>query len=265
MKPPADLRVHSLASVMPDMLRDEYVALVADIKKHGLRQPIVLYEGQILDGIHRRRACIEAEVDPDYAEFEGTTEEAEAYVLSLNVHRRHLTLEQRRKLIDAELKRDPAQSDRSIARKVRVSDKTVKAARSKAEANADALSLASALLALANRSCAPPVIENGKVLNLCGGTSRWRFAELRNTHDRVRTRTSYPRKCNKRLPERSKLTERETPNHTDPAFSPVIFSGITGYLRSESPVIFGERWNGPSPAPPPAADQTQPTMHGSCG
>lgn len=131
------MKVHPLAQGIPAMLRDEYVALVADIKAHGLRQPIVVFEVMILDGIHRRKACIEAGVEARTVEFKGTRAEAEAFVLSLNVHRRHLTLEQKRKLIGAELMRDPSQSDNSIAKKAKVNHSTVAAARAKVQSNCE--------------------------------------------------------------------------------------------------------------------------------
>jgi transcriptional regulator with XRE-family HTH domain len=58
-------------------------------------QPIVVYEGSILDGRHRYEAAIKANVDPIFVEFEGTREEAVNYVTSLNVIRRMLSDEEK--------------------------------------------------------------------------------------------------------------------------------------------------------------------------
>ena len=48
-----------------------------------------------------------------------------AYVLSANLHRRHLSVEQRRELVAKVLKTQPDKSNLAIARQVKVSDKTV--------------------------------------------------------------------------------------------------------------------------------------------
>jgi transcriptional regulator with XRE-family HTH domain len=63
-----------------------------DIATNGFRQDraIATYEDKILDGRHRYEAAIKAGVDPIFAEFQGTKEEAIAYVTSENVARRHL-------------------------------------------------------------------------------------------------------------------------------------------------------------------------------
>jgi len=63
-----------------------------DMAVNGFRQDraIATYEGKILDGRHRYEASIKAGVDPIFAEFKGTKEEAIAYVTSENVARRHL-------------------------------------------------------------------------------------------------------------------------------------------------------------------------------
>ena len=123
-------QVHPLARAIPEMLRDEYVELVADIKANGQQQPIVLFEGKILDGVHRERACTELGIEPLTKAFIGSAMKAAAFVLSANVHRRHLTLTQKHEIIAIELKRDPTQSDRAIAKKARVDHKTVATARS---------------------------------------------------------------------------------------------------------------------------------------
>lgn len=57
-----------------------------------------------------------------------------AYVLSANVHRRHLKQEDKNRAIVALLKADPSKSDRQIGREIGADNKTVAAVRSKAEA-----------------------------------------------------------------------------------------------------------------------------------
>lgn len=67
--------------------------IASDMLKNGYRpdRPIVLYDGQILDGRHRYEAAIKADVEPDFVEFEGTFDAAVNYVTSENVARRHLS------------------------------------------------------------------------------------------------------------------------------------------------------------------------------
>jgi hypothetical protein len=59
------------------------------------------------------------------------------FVISANIHRRHLTVEQKRELIDKLLKADPTKSDRAIAKVVKANDKTVAKRRRKLEGRAD--------------------------------------------------------------------------------------------------------------------------------
>lgn len=126
---------HPLAALIPPMLNDEQVELERDIQANGQGQPIILFEGKILDGRHRYAVCQKLKLTPETTTFTGTEAEAKALVLSLNVHRRHLSFEQKSKLIDAELKRDPSQSDRAIAEKAKVSHPTVAKIRREAEAS----------------------------------------------------------------------------------------------------------------------------------
>ena len=89
-----ELEFHPLANVFPMLDDTELGDLANDIKANGLLMPVILYEGKILDGRNRYRACKLADVQPRFEEWEGDGDPLE-YVLSLNLQRRHLTTGQR--------------------------------------------------------------------------------------------------------------------------------------------------------------------------
>ncbi len=84
---------HPLANIFPLMAADEYVALKSDIRQYGLREAIWILDGQILDGRNRFKACQEVGITPILKEYEG--EDPAAFVVSLNLKRRHLSESQR--------------------------------------------------------------------------------------------------------------------------------------------------------------------------
>ena len=86
---------HALSQTFPDMPADQYNELVADIRANGQRDPGVLFEGEILDGWHRYRACCELGADFEADEFSGDYAGAKLLVLSRNLARKHLTASQR--------------------------------------------------------------------------------------------------------------------------------------------------------------------------
>jgi ParB-like chromosome segregation protein Spo0J len=90
---PTNLVPHPLALLIPEMGDDDFAGLKEDIGHRGLLEPVVLYEGRILDGRHRYRACQETGRRIDFTEYTGT--DAVGYVMALNLHRRHLTVAQR--------------------------------------------------------------------------------------------------------------------------------------------------------------------------
>ena len=93
MKPHYPL--HPLCSIFPEMPDAEFDALRDDIEQHGQRDAIVLWDGQILDGRHRMQACLALGIEPKFRTVEMSWEEAKAYVLSVNLTRRHLDASQR--------------------------------------------------------------------------------------------------------------------------------------------------------------------------
>jgi protein gp37 len=97
------LQYHEFCLAFPEMPSDRYEELKKDILGLGLRRAIILYEGKILDGRHRHRACLEGGVDPHFEEFTGPGS-AYDFVISENLKRRDLTpaqhLDVRTKLID---------------------------------------------------------------------------------------------------------------------------------------------------------------------
>jgi hypothetical protein len=85
---PLALDLHPLCTLVPRLVGVEFEALKADIAAHGQREPIVVHAGFILDGGNRYRACIEVGVEPALKEFTG--DNPVSFVLSANLHRRHL-------------------------------------------------------------------------------------------------------------------------------------------------------------------------------
>lgn len=89
--------LHPLCTLFPRVVGAEFDALVADIRANGLRQAIVLYGDMILDGGNRYRACLEAGVNPHFEHYEG--ESIVSFVLSANLHRRHLSAGQQAAIV----------------------------------------------------------------------------------------------------------------------------------------------------------------------
>ena len=58
--------VHYLATILPPLKTPGYEALKASIGRHGLRDPIIVWQGQIIDGVHRLMACLELGLNPTF-------------------------------------------------------------------------------------------------------------------------------------------------------------------------------------------------------
>jgi hypothetical protein len=144
------LPIHPAAELFPLMSADELRELGEDIKKHGVRSPVILIAedgkgDQLLDGRNRldamelvglkvsgKRWLLDAKIP-----FEHCDGDPHEFVISANIHRRHLTAEQKRELIAKVLKAKPEASNRQIAKQVKADDKTVGKVRRELEATAD--------------------------------------------------------------------------------------------------------------------------------
>lgn len=86
---------HPLADAFPLLEGREFMDLSDDIAANGLNHPVVIFEGKILDGRNRYRACLSARVEPFRREFAGDFAAARRFVISENLRRRHLDESQR--------------------------------------------------------------------------------------------------------------------------------------------------------------------------
>ncbi|WP_119965773.1 MT-A70 family methyltransferase [Simplicispira lacusdiani] len=89
------VEIHPAAKLLPAMDECTYVALLADIQQHGVRVPIALLDGQIIDGRARYDACVELGITPPFCNVSSGAGGGEASVISLNLLRKHWTEGQR--------------------------------------------------------------------------------------------------------------------------------------------------------------------------
>ena len=148
------LPIHPAAELFPLMGEAELRELADDIKKSGLRYPArtLVQNGThvLLDGRNRLDALEligERVFDGSNSKYhsrfpagsnnkffdEVVTDGPFAYVISANIHRRHLNVEQRQELLITLIARSPGKSDRQIGNEIGVDHKTVGRARTKGE------------------------------------------------------------------------------------------------------------------------------------
>lgn len=86
---------HEVANIFPLIQGEEFEALKSDIKQNGLLEPIWLHpDGRIIDGRNRHRACIETSTQMKFKTWNGSGSLV-SFVVSLNLHRRHLSSSQK--------------------------------------------------------------------------------------------------------------------------------------------------------------------------
>jgi hypothetical protein len=137
------LPVHPAAELFPLMSEEELRALGEDIRKNGLREGVSLLDGELVDGRNRLDAMeiigiklITGNGAPDWVNIPFRNIQGVdpfTFVISKNLHRRHLTADQRRELVERLLKATPDKSNRQVADAVKVDHKTVGAWRAELE------------------------------------------------------------------------------------------------------------------------------------
>jgi hypothetical protein len=96
------MEFHPKANIFPMMSAEEFKGLKSDIAENGLQDPIWTYRGQIIDGRNRYQACEAVGVKPEFREWNGKGS-LTAFVVSKNLHRRHLD-ESQRSMVGARIK-----------------------------------------------------------------------------------------------------------------------------------------------------------------
>jgi hypothetical protein len=104
------LKYHKVAAIFPMLEGEAFEALKQDIKANGQHDPIWTYQGKIIDGRNRERACRELGIEPRIQEWDARGDLV-AFVISQNLHRRHLT-EPQRAIVAARLKQRLAEAAR---------------------------------------------------------------------------------------------------------------------------------------------------------
>ncbi len=93
------IQLHPLCTYFPRMSDAEFISLKANIQDIGQTHPIYTLDGMILDGGNRYRALCELGIKPVMIEYTGSN--PTQFILSSNLHRRHLTQGQAAAIVSA--------------------------------------------------------------------------------------------------------------------------------------------------------------------
>lgn len=96
-----NLPVLELANEYPMLVDDQEKDLIASVEANGVREPLILFEGQLLDGRNRLHSAVKVKLEEiPVRQFVGTIDEAEDLIIDLNEKRRHLLPGQRAYIAD---------------------------------------------------------------------------------------------------------------------------------------------------------------------
>lgn len=187
------LPVHDLCARWPDIEGREFDRLVESIKNRGLRRKIRTYNGLVIDGKNRQRACVAAGLAPEYVEWvppEGCTDKKEiewelaVYIEDENGNRRHLSATERAFLAVDRIKQDgftipeaakeievsPRMVDMAKRVTERGSEEVIRAARKGEVSAPDAVAISD--LPRVTQTAALKAVREGRAKNLVEATGR---------------------------------------------------------------------------------------------
>lgn len=79
---------HPINIMLPGMSPEDFRGLKENIRLNGLKVPVLLHEGMILDGWHRYQVCLQCGIAPKYEDYVGTFPAGDCW--ARNIVRRHL-------------------------------------------------------------------------------------------------------------------------------------------------------------------------------
>lgn len=144
-KNPALLKISPELQEVQDLMPmdgDDYERLKEDIRENGVRHPVICYHEKgalyVLAGAHRLKAALQLGLSlVPVQTVEGERDEFSDFAIRENLARRHLTREQKQRLVDHFLKKGAGDSDRVIAKQAGAHHKTVAARRAALESTGE--------------------------------------------------------------------------------------------------------------------------------
>jgi len=209
--------------VMPPLAPDEYAALEASIRERGVLEPVPVDEdGAIIDGYHRSEIAQRLGVDWPTRVVAGLTDaEKRTMAFELNLNRRHLNREQKRRLVAASLKADPQLSDREHARRTGVTHPTVAAVSRELQQTGDVENLSTRIDSLGREQPVPTRTRNYV----------WRDRELSADADEL-MQLRWHWTLDESNPERVSFAEYAAAVGTDESKIAVDANGWAEYLKA---------------------------------
>ncbi len=94
ISPTDKVEVHELADAFPLTEGKEFENIKKSIMESGQQVPVIMHNGVLLDGRNRWRACLELGITVTAVGWNGSGNQDEL-IITLNLHRRHMTASQR--------------------------------------------------------------------------------------------------------------------------------------------------------------------------
>lgn len=228
------VEVHPAANIFPLMDDAAFADLVADIRENGQRESCSLYKGQLIDGRNRWLACQEIGIEPEVGEFEDDDFDVVKFVLSANLHRRHLT-ESQRAMVAVRVMEvlKPAAKERQSATQIKNGKSPVKE-NLPSPSNGQSRDKAGAMLNVSGKTVdhARTVIEQGSKELIAkvesGEVSVSKAAKVAKAHDK-RSQVAALSDPPKAKPERNVFTELRK-----------VFDSMTDAERKQALVMWDE-------------------------